>query len=378
MKITYIEHYNKLISEYGVDNGEIEYKKFLRSSTLKTYIIKYGEIEGEKRYKNKKKTGSSLKKMIDLYGDVIGKKKYENWKKLSRQSKQSFINRYGKKIGEIKYNEFRLKCVIKKEFLEDVDSKYNNRKHNTRIGYYLDECDGDYDRAKKMLYDRQNTSSKDKFIKKYGLKNGLIKYQKINKLKSITLNNFIRLYGDIEGSERWENYKNKLKYSHSIKYYIDKYGEDDGRKKWNNIIIKKFNNFSFRSKIGDEFCFKLFKMLKINNINDNFYFSENEYMFFVHNDNFNIILPDFYMKNNFIVVEFYGDYWHRNPKIYKDKISNDIRNKDHERIKKIKELGNSVIIVWESDYLYNKQEIILETFNNIEKIINKNENSRIK
>jgi len=29
-----------------------------------------------------------------------------------------------------------------------------------------------------------------------------------------------------------------------------------------------------------------------------------------------------------LIVEFYGDYWHRNPKIYNDNISENIRIKD--------------------------------------------------
>jgi len=33
-----------------------------------------------------------------------------------------------------------------------------------------------------------------------------------------------------------------------------------------------------------------------------------------------------------MVIEFYGDYWHRNPKKYKDKISGEIRKKDRNRI----------------------------------------------
>lgn len=371
MKITYEKHYKYLIDKYGKDEGLKKYKSFLRSSSLETYIIKYGEEEGKKKFNKKKTPGTSLSKMIEKYGEEEGKKKYENWKKLINQSEQSFINRYGEIEGKKKYNEFRLNCVVKEDIKNDNNSKYNNRIHTTRADYYLDICDGDYKRAKEMLSERQNTSSKDKFIEKYGVDEGLKKYHKTNKLKSITLENFIRLYGDIEGSKRWENYKNKLKYSRTKDFYIDKYG-DEGIKIWEDIQKKKFHNFNFRSKISDEFCFKLFNLLK-NVIKTKYYFSENEYMFFIHDEDYKIILPDFFIKEYNIIVEFYGDYWHRNPKTYKDEISEKIRIKDYNRIKKLKDLNNHVIIVWESDYLSDKNKTIKNIYNKIKKIITKND-----
>lgn len=373
MKITYEKHYNYLIDKYGRDEGMKKYKSFLRSSSLETYIIKYGEEEGKKKFNKKKKPGSSLEKMIEKYGEEEGKKKYDKWKKLTNQSESSFIDRYGEEEGKKKYDEFRLNCVVKNYIKNDNKSKYNNRKHSTRVEYYLEKCEGDYEKAKKMLSERQNTSSKDKFIEKYGLCEGLKKYHKTNKLKSITLENFIRLYGDIVGSERWENYKNRLKYSRTKGFYVEKYGVE-GIKIWEDIQKKKLHNFIFRSKISDEFCFNLFKLLK-NDIKSRYYFSENEYMFFVHDENYKIILPDFFIKDFNIIVEFYGDYWHRNPKIYKDDISEKIRNNDYNRIKKLRDLKNHVIIVWESEYLSDKNKTIKNIYNKIKKIISENGNN---
>ena len=94
-------------------------------------------------------------------------------------------------------------------------------------------------------------------------------------------------------------------------------------------------------------------------------------MFFIHDDDFKIIIPDFYIKEFNIIVEFYGDYWHRNPKIYNDDISENIRIKDNKRIQKLKDNGNEIIIIWETDYLNDKNKTLMKVFDKIQKIINK-------
>jgi len=59
------------------------------------------------------------------------------------------------------------------------------------------------------------------------------------------------------------------------------------------------------------------------------------------------------------LIEFYGDYWHANPKIYKpDDIihhkfkAKDIWENDKQRIKILEELGYFVHIVWQSDVFF--------------------------
>ena len=70
------------------------------------------------------------------------------------------------------------------------------------------------------------------------------------------------------------------------------------------------------------------------------------------------------------VIEFYGDYWHANPEIYKKDDLIKMNNKkmiasdkwilDKKRIDALKELGYDVKIIWERDYLKNKEQIIQE------------------
>jgi hypothetical protein len=73
------------------------------------------------------------------------------------------------------------------------------------------------------------------------------------------------------------------------------------------------------------------------------------------------------VKDINLVIEFYGDYWHRNPKLYED--NNGVRKYDELRKKYIIELHNpNIIEIWESDYLNNKEKIIENTIKKIKKI----------
>lgn len=68
------------------------------------------------------------------------------------------------------------------------------------------------------------------------------------------------------------------------------------------------------------------------------------------------------------IIEFYGDYWHCNPKIWKEDTYNKTLHKtakekweyDKQRIKKIEDLGYTVKIVWESDFIDNEEKVIQE------------------
>jgi hypothetical protein len=73
---------------------------------------------------------------------------------------------------------------------------------------------------------------------------------------------------------------------------------------------------------------------------------------------------DGYCTETNTVYEFYGDYWHGNPTVYKSKCWNKRKQKTAgelyqatlERENKIKSLGYNLITIWESDY--NKSKLL--------------------
>ena len=131
----------------------------------------------------------------------------------------------------------------------------------------------------------------------------------------------------------------------------------------NNIKIAIKNaGFNKYSKISMELFTELEKIL-----NDKCYYGKNEKIvqFYDSDNKYFCFYVDFTYKNK--IIEFYGDYYHANPKIYeKEKIigskyschkAEDIWKIDFDRVKLIKEKGFEVLIVWESDYKNNKEEI---------------------
>lgn len=80
------------------------------------------------------------------------------------------------------------------------------------------------------------------------------------------------------------------------------------------------------------------------------------------------VIVDFIQDNK--IIEFYGDYWHCNPKqkrfvesYYHPYLKMTAKEKwefDENRINKLKNSGYKVKIVWESDYKENKDSVILD------------------
>lgn len=76
-------------------------------------------------------------------------------------------------------------------------------------------------------------------------------------------------------------------------------------------------------------------------------------------------LPDIILKNDGVIIEFFGNYWHANPEFYdeNDIIHDgikaiDIWQHDKERIDELEYLGYTVYIVWENDYKEDPESII--------------------
>ena len=371
---------------------------------LEDYINKYGANDGPIKYdvwKNRFKNRFTLSWFIKKYGEEEGKQKYNEKNKKSAGSLESFVNRYGEETGKQKYDEFRKKCIVKNEIKNDPNSKYNNRKFDRTLEYWINKCNGDIEQAKIKLKERQNTSSLEKFIQRHGEEEGKIKYIETNKNKAPTLQNYIKLYGEKEGKLQYNKWKDKMIGRYSLSWFIQKYGEKEGiikREEWINKFkgkdslslawfIRKYGNKDGKIKykvfwknrlekiknvslISIIFFEKLLNKLKENNLNFlKIYFNDNEYLFYINNTEFSIIKPDFYIKDINLVIEFYGDYWHRNPNKYENtqEIQN-IWNHDSNRIKILKQKYKcNVIIVWEKEFKENGELIINNIVNKIKK-----------
>lgn len=329
-----------------------------------------------------------------------GKEKYYESSKKSKEKLQKKING---KIFNLLYCE---KCL--EELCPSYKDKNKSRIFNslndiTKIAFGVN--DEDFNKGKQSLY----TRSKENFIKKYGEEEGIKrwetfrsklafsntlefhtkkygeeegirKYEEYSKLRSSTKENFIRRYGENDGFKKWNSYIKKQSYSESLEYciekfgddgysvykdrcknkaltldrFIKKYGEKDGAIKWHNYRKKYIESFSRRSPYSKK-AQSFFDKLKqsINDLDISYYDSSNKERYFV-NESGKFASVDFYIPEIDTVIEYYGDFWHANPKIYdsEDKIhttylAKDIWEKDKIRLKIIK--AKHVIIVWELD-----------------------------
>lgn len=191
-------------------------------------------------------------------------------------------------------------------------------------------------------------------------------------------------FKDRIGEESYKKFRKNMKGVFSKEWFVSKFGEDEGLQKYNArsinlskntywIQYNKENNQNW-SNISQELFWEIYK--RIHKRYKNIYFGELNHEFGCGtNTNF-----DFVVVDNKKIIEFNGDKFHANPKIFKE---NDIPIKflkntakeiwEHDIIKneKAKEKGYDIKVIWESEYLKNKEKIILKCID----FINEYENS---
>ena len=256
----------------------------------------------------------------------------------------------------------------------------------------------------KTVCDARQSKKKKKMIKKYGITEGTERwnsyckkqadsnkfeykhekhgmtyeeYDEYNKSRAVTLDNMIKRYGVQDGLFHWNQYVERQRYTCTLEYFIEKYGDTIGTEKYNDFVEKRntSNRLFGPSAISLEMFDKLIKNYKNNIV----YYDENEYS--VHTNKLCLYHVDYYDKTLNIIIEFYGDFFHLNPKIYdadfiqfkhheKAILAKNRWQHDKERIDDIQQTLNcKVIIVWESTYKNDKKG----TINSLIQMINNKE-----
>jgi len=160
---------------------------------------------------------------------------------------------------------------------------------------------------------------------------------------------------------------------YSLDWFIKKYGNDLGKLKYNerSMKISKTSHFKKYNKENKENWSKLSQILFweiYNIIGKDFkriYFGElNHECSGGTKYNF-----DFVILDNKKIIEFNGDQFHANPKIYDEndiplkflgKTAKEIWVFDEEKIKAAKNKGFDIKTIWERDLLKNKEKTVLE------------------
>lgn len=189
-------------------------------------------------------------------------------------------------------------------------------------------------------------------MKKYGKEAGEKQWEEYTKsMCKTTLKSFIERHGDELGKKRYEIFINRIKYTNSEKYYIEKYGEVDGKIKYKELVLSKMAQFKDKySKVSQDLFWNIYDGI-IEKDNEKCYFYElnDEYTFFVWNNDIKIINVDFKMGNK--IIEFDGDYLHsKEEQIKIDKMRDDYLIKKGYIVKRVKE----------KEYKLNKECVINE------------------
>ena len=220
-------------------------------------------------------------------------------------------------------------------------------------------------------------------------------FKAYNASRASTKENFIKRHGVEEGTKKWDEYCNTQRYAGSSEqWFVDKYGEEVGKKRWSDICrskahtvetyMQKYNlteeeaiarmdeyhacrKTGFYSQLSQEcfdgICKQLDESVKV------YYGSKNTEFGKYDKVNKQYYRYDFVIPDIKFCIEFQGDHFHGNPKLYKpsDKllahgmtniVVSDVWKRDEIKKKILTDLGFDVIYVWESDYLSDKQKVI--------------------
>lgn len=310
---------------------------------------------------------SYIRKHYKLTGDVIF-------------HKCSFCEMDATPTYKINHNDFSYEILYDKGYacntleckkqisLDILGIKYDSKKYE-KIGSrsdYLSKLYGiTIDESKKMKYDenaKHFDNSLERFIEIYGESEGKIRYEKrlsgiikksdtysVNLIKC-NLDGFVKKYGQEIGEAKYKERCEKISYTNTLDYYVKRFGEEEGKLRYKNKL--KQTTISKKSSLVNN----LLDMLNIA---------------YLPEENIGVKSVDYYLPEYNIVIEYYGDYWHCNPKKYESNFfhpqikltAKEIWNKDKIRLDMILNEVNSVIIIWEDT---NIDSLLLEkTINNI-------------
>lgn len=152
----------------------------------------------------------------------------------------------------------------------------------------------------------------------------------------------------------------------SLKTKIEKYGTPNP-----GLLITGY------SKISQEFCDNLYKMLPEELKKYSHYQNKDRetWLRYKVKDHNNYFFYDFSIMSLKILIEYNGDYWHRNPKFYEATEENiEIWKKDEFKKEIAEEQGFQILYVWDSDYKENKEKTLNEILEKILLINNETTN----
>jgi very-short-patch-repair endonuclease len=233
---------------------------------------------------------------------------------------------------------------------------------------------------------KERSPFSDEFYKK--------KYKNIkeNEIKIIKDNFIIEALKDREFDTRLEYYtdrgytleesKQKLKerqQTFTLEKCMIKYGDEEGKKihknrqiNWQKTLLENGNLKCGYSQISQELFYEILNYYNIDDKKDIYFATKNQEYFLSGGLN-SYYQYDFLDNKNKKIIEYNGDCYHANPKIYekndhphpfkKQLTAEQIWTKDEDKLSLANERGFEVLVIWDNEYKKNKEEVIKKCYN---------------
>jgi phage FluMu protein Com len=320
-----------------------------------TFIRLYGEVGGRERYReNKLKRESTPKKF----------EKPEAWTEDHIESGDAIRCRScGVIMQRMQWTHLKYKCNVSRTIDEyaayypdapkiapNLVSATAQTEENIKAKYG-EELGA---RRWKRYCDLQaKTNSFEYKAEKYGM--SAADFDAYNASRAVTLKNLTAKHGDIEGLIIWENYRERQRYTTSVEYFVEKYGEIEGKDRYESFCRGRNMSEKKISNVEVEFVNALRVALSDETFGPQINIGSAYYAAF-----------DCGSIERKKIIEFYGSYWHADPRLYaadtyhiqKQQTAKMIWSRDRAKKTFAMNLGYSLYICWELDYYENKDKMI--------------------
>lgn len=301
-----------------------------------------------------KKSFAPFSKEYKMVIDGLSEKEYQIWKIENFKIKSENAKKLFEKKIENDPNFHRKNSRYCEEFW--IKKGYSLKESEEKAKF---EIEKNRNILKKIIKDnpeymkRKTWTSKDYWVKRgYTLEEAESTVSE--KQSTFSLRKCIEKYGEEKGIEVWKSRQEKW-----IKTLDSKSDEE----KMEILRKKTFANKAY-SNISQELFFSIIENEMVDK-KKCFFYLLNEEKILEHGKD--IFKPDFIYNNK--IIEFFGNYWHANPKFYSNfekKIRRGTKNYSVESIWKIDEYrlnffkknGYEVLVIWEEDYRKDKKTTI--------------------
>lgn len=338
-----LDEYQKILDLFTYD---FLYKQYILEEKSKIMLIKEFKIKPKdltKLFKTlnikqrtsseENKTKHTIQKKIDTSLKKYGCKSPSQNNIVKDKQRKTMLDRYGV--------EFPLQ---NKDIMEKSKQSCKNK-------YGVE-----FPMMSKELVDKQQ----DNNIKKYGVRTVF----KVKSVQDKIKDTNIKKYG---ASNPFGSSKIKLKIKNTLwtKYGITNPMENpEFVAKIQETKFKNNKTSSYASKNSQQLFWEIYNKL---NIQTHIYFHDLNYEFGKYDkDTKKYFYYDFVFTANKKIIEFNGDYYHMNPLLYEStninqttqKTAKEVWDFDTYKLNHVRNLGFDILIIWESEYNNNKNEII--------------------